>query len=115
FLGLIDPARQALVQTVANSFVTTAEARSELIRRLFSSADPQAIGTYLLPIGNLLQRLATTNEVNTYLGVLQSGNTVETVISILMGSAEYFGTRAGNNATNWLNQAYLDLLGRARD
>jgi hypothetical protein len=64
-----------------------------------------------------LRRSPSQAEIAAVVAQLASGTTDEQLISILVGSLEYYqNPKLGNsdNAT-WLNQAYLDILGRARD
>src|SRR5439155_1334192 len=52
-----------------------------------------------------------TNWVNAF----HNGARDEDLIAGLMGSGEYFATRAGNGNNKWLAAAYLDLLNRPVD
>jgi hypothetical protein len=45
---------------------------------------------------------------------LQSGGRTEQVLAALLSSEEYFQRQGGTNQ-RWLDQVYIDLLGRARD
>lgn len=60
-----------------------------------------------------LLRAPTTTELSAAVSAMRLGRTAEKEISILVGSKEYFATRAANNNTQWVNEVYMDLLGRA--
>ncbi len=117
-LAPIDTARFNLLAGIANGYVESTAARTQLIQDLYQSAN-----TPLSPlgIGNLLGRPATTgpgSEVSTWLNLLNSGAvSTEVMIGTLIASDEYFNqTNAGHNVAgldaNFVNQIYLDLFGR---
>jgi FG-GAP-like repeat/Bacterial Ig-like domain/Domain of unknown function (DUF4214) len=87
---------------IATAMDTSTEYRKGVIVSLFK--------TYL-------RRSPTQAEISTDLVAFASGATIESLISGLVGSNEYFQnpTLGNNNNTVWLNQAYLDILGRNRD
>jgi hypothetical protein len=64
-----------------------------------------------------LRRLPTPTELSQRITQLATGTTDENLINVLISSAEYFQnpTLGGNSNSTWLNQVYLDLLGRTRD
>ncbi|HLJ95082.1 MAG TPA: DUF4214 domain-containing protein, partial [Gemmataceae bacterium] len=61
-----------------------------------------------------LGRTASAGEVGGWVTALQQGLTQEQLIVAFVGSAEYF-QKHGNTNSTWLDHAYLDILGRARD
>jgi photosystem II stability/assembly factor-like uncharacterized protein len=86
----------------ATTMNTSTEYRTNLVISLYQ--------TYL-------RRLPSPTEISARVAQLASGTTDEQLISSLVSSLEYYqNPKLGNsdNAT-WLNQAYLDILGRARD
>jgi uncharacterized delta-60 repeat protein len=62
----------------------------------------------------LLGRTGSADEINFWVGQLQSGVRDEQVIAAFVASDEYFRNAGGTNAA-WLDRAYRDLLGRSRD
>jgi hypothetical protein len=61
-----------------------------------------------------LRRAPNPGEVNSLVGQLQSGTTDEQLINNMVSGSEYFlnpNLGQGDNST-WLNQVFLDLLGR---
>jgi hypothetical protein len=112
FLGPIDGARGQAVSSTATAFLNSAENLGNFIRRLFSSSDPLAVGSYLAPVGNFLHRLASNSDVNSLVQAFQSGVTEEQLMSGILASPEYFQNRAGNSNSAWVAAAYQDVLGR---
>ena len=87
-----------------------------------SSADPAAPGCVSAapaaparPTVARTRRPASSGDVQSWLTQFHSGMTDEHFQSILLGSGEYFSTRAGNNNTQWLNAVYQDVFGRPAD
>jgi photosystem II stability/assembly factor-like uncharacterized protein len=64
-----------------------------------------------------LRRSPSTAETAAAVAQLASGTTDEQLISSLVSSVEYFQNPnlGGSDNSKWLNQAYRDILGRARD
>src|SRR5262249_44700870 len=62
-----------------------------------------------------LHRPADPTGMATFVPFLQRGGTVEQMAAILIGSPEYFQTRAGGNLTQFENAPYLDVLHRPLD
>jgi hypothetical protein len=62
-----------------------------------------------------LHREADPNGITTFVRLLAAGATVEQVEDDLVGSGEYFATRAGNNFSTFLNAMYQDALHRNID
>jgi hypothetical protein len=60
-----------------------------------------------------LGRTASPSEMAPWVNMLESGGSRERVIAAFVSSPEYFQKQGGTN-TNFLNQLYLDLLGRPR-
>jgi hypothetical protein len=112
FDGPVEAVRSQLVASLAANFVFSQENLGGFVRRLFSTGDPAATTTYLLPFGNLMRRLATQNDVDTWVGMIRKGLTEEQLLALLVSSQEYFQNRAGGSNATWVNDAYIDLLGR---
>jgi hypothetical protein len=100
FLGMTDNGQVQALNQVVPFFTTSAEYRGDLVAGYFQ--------TYL-------RRTAGTNEISLFVNLMSGGMTEEGVIISLVTSGEYFNNPSlgnGSNAT-WLNQMYLDLLGRS--
>jgi hypothetical protein len=93
-------AQQRLAITTA--LTTSSEYRRDVIKNLFA--------TYL-------RRQPTPKGLAADLTAIQNGETIESLISGLVSSNEYFEnpTLGNNNNTVWLNQVYNDLLKRNPD
>ncbi len=98
FAPALDRARQPVLQQTALNFLTSHEHRAELIR-----------GFYFIH----LRRPALDGEVNTWLGRLDAGLTLEQAESAIAGSEECF-QRLGRDNGRWLDGLYQDVLGRSR-
>jgi hypothetical protein len=67
-----------------------------------------------------LGRVPSEGDFNVFLQTFQQGATDETVLSIIVGSAEYFQRQMGSAVTladqdvNWINAAYVQVLGRSQ-
>jgi hypothetical protein len=61
-----------------------------------------------------LGRKPSQAEVNAWVNLFEQGTSNENVIGGFVGSAEYFG-KHDSSAVQWLDAAYLDILGRAAD
>jgi hypothetical protein len=61
-----------------------------------------------------LKRSGSADEIAGWVHALQSGATDEQVLTSFVSSGEYF-QRVGGTNQKWLDQVYLDLLGRSRD
>jgi hypothetical protein len=72
---------------------------------------PQPTGLY----AELLRRAASQGEINYWVNVLNSGVTPEGVTVGIAASNEYFTQDAGSTDPTFLDQLYLDLLGRPAD
>jgi hypothetical protein len=112
FLGPIDSIRSQALNTPATAIVNSSENLGNFIRRLFSTSDPLAVGSYLLPFGNFMHRLASSSDVSYFVQVIQQGGTEEQVMGSLLSSGEYFTTRAGGSNAAWVAAVYQDVLGR---
>jgi hypothetical protein len=60
-----------------------------------------------------LGRAAAAAELSPWVNLIQSGGTREQVIAAITSSTEYFQKHGGTNST-FVDQLYLDLLGRGR-
>jgi hypothetical protein len=112
YLGVLDGARFGLLGSIANTFTLSGENLGNFVRRLFSSSDPLATSTYLLPFGNFLQRPASAADVSSWVNMMAQGLTEEQLMAALVSSQEYFVNRAGSSNATWVAKAYQDLLGR---
>lgn len=61
-----------------------------------------------------LHRLPTKAELNSRISQLRSGALYRTVIAGIVSSKEYFEKRASESNQQWLDNVFVDLLGRAR-
>jgi len=62
-----------------------------------------------------LWRVPSTDEVSGQIPALKAGATYNNMGSEFTASEEYFTRRAGSNITSYVNQMYLDVLGRPAD
>jgi hypothetical protein len=114
-LGPVDAVRGQAVNALAASLVDSTPNLDNFVRRLFSTSDPLATGTYLLPFGNLMLRTASQAEVNQWVADIQIlGLTEPQLMALLVASNEYFNNplKGNGNVATWVNSAYQDLLGR---
>lgn len=88
--------------TTATSLLYSTEYRNVLVKNYFQS---------------LMKRAPTAAELTTYTGLLANGATDQSVIAQIVTLSEYVvnATNGTGNNSLWLNQVYLDLLGRPRD
>lgn len=98
-VAIVNSARDPILSTIATGYVTSVENRTKLVRSYYVS---------------FLGRQGGDTEVNGWVSGLQNGLTPEQVEASFLGSSEYF-LRVGNDNTRWLDQVYLDVLGRTRD
>lgn len=84
------------------SLLNSAEYRNVLVKNYFQT---------------LMKRQPTASELSTYTGLLASGASDQSVIAQIVTLSEYVvnATNGTGNNSLWLNQVYLDLLGRPRD
>jgi hypothetical protein len=99
FQATVDAARAPVHSQFALAYVTSTEERSDIIT-----------GYYVKYLG----RTPSAAEVAGWVALLQQGETPEQVIASFVSSPEYFQKQGGTNS-DWLNQVYQDLLGRAPD
>jgi hypothetical protein len=114
YLPGIDAGRAAALANLASAYVMGGGARGQLVTELFSST---ATPSSTLGIGNLNGSTITPTDVNFWVNQLRAGMPVETLIDAIVAGSTYFTqTRAGHNVngidSNWVNQLFLDLLGR---
>src|SRR5258708_7854312 len=62
-----------------------------------------------------LKRHADGNAITGFTSYLAAGGTFEGMKAIIIGSSEYFATRANNNPNEFLNALFMDTLGRQPD
>jgi uncharacterized repeat protein (TIGR01451 family) len=93
------PSTSMVLDVVANSFTHSAEYFTNLVTQDYIQ---------------LLHRTPSAAEVNSWVGLLQSGSSDEQVVAGFTSSAEYFQQAGGTNQT-WLDALYHDLLGRSAD
>jgi hypothetical protein len=75
-----------------------------------TEAETTAVGGYYT---QFLGRTGSAGEVSGWVNVILGGTSREQVIAAIVGSTEYFQKHGGANNT-FVDQLYLDLLGRAR-
>lgn len=85
-------------QTIASAIGGSAEAETAVVAGYYTQ---------------FLGRTASSTELAPWVNMLESGGSREQVIAAIVGSPEYFQKQGGTN-TNFVNQLYLDLLGRPR-
>jgi hypothetical protein len=111
-LGPVDAARGQELGVMANAFLMSGEALSDLIYNGSTTTQhPSPTGYY----EQFLHRSASSGEIALWVHSLQQGATPEQVIGVIVSSAEYFTTDAGGTDTGFINQLYLDLLSRSAD
>jgi photosystem II stability/assembly factor-like uncharacterized protein len=111
FISTVDPARFSFLQPIAQAFVTSGEARADLISNgTITSQHPTATGYY----PTLLGRAASAGEIAPWLQALQQGATPEQVIAAIASSGEFFQVSGGNDA-GFVNDLYTNptILGRS--
>lgn len=64
---------------------------------------------------DLLRRGADESGLNAFLGLLANGGTAAHIQAAMLGSAEYYRTRGNENAVQFLQAVYNDVLGRTLD
>src|SRR5262249_48919218 len=115
-LGPVDAVRNQTLTTISSTFVGSDENLGNFIRRLYDGSDPGALGSYLLPLTNLLDRSTPVSqaEVNSWIQYLRAGHKEEDLINLLVSSPEYFNNPNKGNGSNatWVNSIWKDLLGR---
>ncbi len=99
FQQSVDAGRSPVHSQFASAYVTSTENRTNYV-----------VAAYTKYLG----RTASTGEVGGWVTALQQGSTQEQIIVAFVGSAEYF-QKQGSSNSSWLDHAYLDILGRARD
>src|SRR5262249_45286569 len=113
YLSTVDAARFGALPGIANTFVMSPKARTQLITELYASTGTP-VST--LGIGNLTGVVNPTGVTNG-VAALAAGVPLETIIDNIVASDPYFTqTRVGHNVnqntTNFIIQAFRDLLGR---
>jgi hypothetical protein len=113
YLSTVDAGRFAALPGIANTFVMSARARTELVTELYAST---ATPVSTVGIGNLTGVVNPTGVTNA-VAALAAGVPLETIIDNIVASDAYFiQTRVGHNVnqntTNFVIQAFRDLLGR---
>lgn len=99
FQQAVDVGRSPVHSQFAFSYVTSTENRTNFVT-----------GAYTKYLG----RTASAGEVGGWVTALQKGLSAEQLVVAFVGSAEYF-QKQGSNNSSWLDHAYQDILGRARD
>src|SRR5207245_3397168 len=99
FEQAVDTGRSPTHSQVALGYVTSPENRTNFVTAAYTK---------------YLGRTASQAEVGGWVTALQQGLTEEQLIVAFVGSAEYF-QKQGSTNSSWLDHAYLDILGRARD
>ena len=99
FQQILDTGRLQSLAPIAAEFVTSTEYRSDLITGYYQE---------------FLGRKPSQAEVNSWVGLLQQGETEEQVINFFASSPEFFQAQGSSNS-QWLNELYNDLLGRNPD
>jgi hypothetical protein len=100
FLGMVDNGLNQALAQVAPYFTLSSEYRGDVVASYFQ--------TYL-------RRAAAGSEITTFVNAMGTGMTEEALIATLVGSGEYFNNPSLGNSSNstWINQVYLDVLGRS--
>ena len=106
-----DPAGLGYWSHLLDQGMATAE---EVVADIEATPEYRAIEVQQV-FGLLLNRAATSSELNAYGTFLASGGTVEQAEAAIAGSAEYFAHRAGMTNNGFLDALYADALGRAVD
>jgi sugar lactone lactonase YvrE len=100
-LGPVDAARNSLFPGMATAIITSAEARGNLVATYFT---------------RLLGRPASSGDISAWVQALGNGLSPQQIVAALAGTPEYFSKSAiGQVDSKFVNQLYLDLLGRAAD
>ena len=86
--------------TVAASILGSAEAETDQVQNIYQQ---------------FLHRAADSSGVASFVGALQIGTPIETIIAAVAGSAEYAQDAGGDANQAYVQQIYLDLLGRPAD
>jgi hypothetical protein len=95
---------------VLNGFSARRQADATAIAASVEAEAAAVAGYYMQFLG----RAALPSEVSPWVNLLQSGGSREQVIAAIVSSDEYFQKQGGTN-TQFVDQLYLDLLGRPRD
>jgi hypothetical protein len=110
-LGRI-PSQAELTNLLTGALNGFSGTRQTIVSAIASSAEAESIavaGYYTQFLG----RTASPGELGPWVSMLQSGTSREQVIAAIISSPEYFQRQGGTNTT-YVNQLYLDLLGRPR-
>ncbi len=99
FQSVLDGVRDQALLTLAVAYVTSPEARGDLITAEY---------------GALINRAPSPSEIAGWTANFQQGTTPEQFITAILGSAEYFALQ-GSKDSNWINQIYQEILGRSPD
>jgi hypothetical protein len=99
-----------LIVVVLNGFMAPRQATAAAIATS-AEAESNAVAGYYT---QFLGRTASPSEISPWVNLILSGTSREQVIANIVGSAEYFQKQGGTN-TQFVDQLYLDLLGRAAD
>jgi hypothetical protein len=85
--------------------------RSEVVYRIENSAEGRIRQVQQL-YGTLLGRPADPGGLTFFVSLLESRGTVEQARALMLGSPEYFQTRAGGSNSGFVTAVYQDVLGR---
>jgi hypothetical protein len=115
YLSTVDAGRFGALPGIANTFVMSPQARTELVTELFGSG---ATPLSTIGIGDLTGQVLTPTQASFWVSQLNAGASVESIINAITSGVTYFTqTRAGHNVngldSNFLLQIFQDLLGRA--
>jgi hypothetical protein len=112
FISAVDTARYQQLPSAALVFLTSDEGRGDMIfNGGINALHPAPTGLY----PQLLRRAASPAEVAIWVTALDNGATPEQVVNGIAASDEYFRVDAGGTDPSFVNQLYLDLLGRTGD
>lgn len=101
----------ASMAAVANAFVSSPEANTQLISTPQYPAGPVRIGTIQGYYQRFLGRTPTAAEAAIWVNALDSGAARNSVIAAFLGSNEYYNL-AGGTPTGFINKVFNDLFGR---
>jgi hypothetical protein len=106
------PSQAELTNLLVGLLTGYSGTRQTLVSAIGGSAEAETsvvAGYYTQFLG----RTASPGELAPWVNMLESGGSREQVIAAIISSPEYFQKQGGTN-TNFINQLYIDLLGRPR-
>ena len=95
---LVTASEAGIRQNVSTIIISSPEYRFKLVQDYYMK---------------LLRRTGSVLELQGWANALASGQTDEQVLAEFLSSPEYF-QKAGNTFSSWLDQVYVDVLGRTR-